>query len=658
MSDLPSATTRIVDQSTGVATGVDLLAVWAPVASNADGVPRLYASTTALIDAHKYCEAAEYAALHFDEVKAPLLFIPLPIETAGSIGRVASSHTGSSAVTVAAGADGVLATGDGVLRAKNSGTVGTDQIILELSMDRGITFKTILLGTATSFVVPDYGDVVSFTVGTLVAGETILSWHDTPPRPGATGQATAIAKMREQLLLTRKWLAIDEVAANAEADAWLALANGYETNDERFNGVKVQVRDRLPPATMSQVQRRMTGSPTITFADVGAGNDTVTRGSGSFVSDSFTNGDTVRITGAVASAGANNVTGVVTVAASVLTFPSASIALTAEGPISGVSITAEMTLTFGDNGASPDTITRNSGSWLDDGFRVGDSITITGTASNNVTKTITALTATVLSVATGSFAAEVIGSYGVAIATGESDAAWVADIDAEFADIDGEPRINLGAGRLTKRSPITGYAVRRPVQWADCIRAFQHDVRTATWRKKNGPLSGWGMVDADGVKYEHDERIAQNLLPARFTCARTYSNGPRGAFIAKSLTRAGANSILSLDHNADCANVMQTVVQAVTETWIGETMQLQPANELGQRFATEASLNDLEQAVNDEVAKNMLTNIGGEGPRASVARWAARRDDDLGVPDATIHGVGTLELNGTIVHVSTSIGVK
>ncbi|MDG6910258.1 MAG: FkbM family methyltransferase, partial [Nitrososphaerota archaeon] len=43
---------------------------------------------------------------------------------------------------------------------------------------------------------------------------------------------------------------------------------------------------------------------------------------------------------------ANNVTGVVNVAAGVLTFPSASVALTAEGPISGVSITAESTITF------------------------------------------------------------------------------------------------------------------------------------------------------------------------------------------------------------------------------------------------------------------------------------------------------------------------
>jgi hypothetical protein len=48
--------------------------------------------------------------------------------------------------------------------------------------------------------------------------------------------------------------------------------------------------------------------------------------------------------------------------------------------------------------AAADTITRATGSWYDDGFKIGDSVTISGTASNNVTSTITALTATVMTV--------------------------------------------------------------------------------------------------------------------------------------------------------------------------------------------------------------------------------------------------------------------
>ena len=46
---------------------------------------------------------------------------------------------------------------------------------------------------------------------------------------------------------------------------------------------------------------------------------------------------------------------------------------------------------------SPNTATRASGSFIDDGLKVGDVVAITGSANNNVTVTITVLTATVLS---------------------------------------------------------------------------------------------------------------------------------------------------------------------------------------------------------------------------------------------------------------------
>jgi len=193
----------------------------------------------------------------------------------------------------------------------------------------------------------------------------------------SAGLQAAREKLAAQTKQVRSFVVIGDLPNSTFAGYVTTQANAYETSNDRFVFARCSVRDRLPYATMSDVQARMTGAPNITFADVGAGNDTVTRSSGSFVTDGFTTGDTVRITGAVASGGANNVVGVVTVAADVLTFPDAGIALAAEGPIAGVSITAEPTLTFGDNGGSEDTIARNRGSWLADGFRVGDSITIT-----------------------------------------------------------------------------------------------------------------------------------------------------------------------------------------------------------------------------------------------------------------------------------------
>ena len=66
------------------------------------------------------------------------------------------------------------------------------------------------------------------------------------------------------------------------------------------------------------------------------------------------------------------------------------------------------TLTYNDNGASPDTITDSENSFLTRGFRVGDSITTTNstTGGNDISGVaITALTASTLSVATGTLAA-------------------------------------------------------------------------------------------------------------------------------------------------------------------------------------------------------------------------------------------------------------
>jgi len=64
------------------------------------------------------------------------------------------------------------------------------------------------------------------------------------------------------------------------------------------------------------------------------------------------------------------------------------------------------TLTFNDNGGSEDTITLSTGDVTSDGYQVGMLLTVAGTSSNNGTYTLTAVAATTLTVATGSFAAE------------------------------------------------------------------------------------------------------------------------------------------------------------------------------------------------------------------------------------------------------------
>ena len=84
-------------------------------------------------------------------------------------------------------------------------------------------------------------------------------------------------------------------------------------------------------------------------------------------------------------------------------------------------------LIFGDNGGSDDTITRNKGSWIADGFAVGQLLTITNTVSNNVIDVaVTAVTEKVLSVTTGSFADETVAEGNTVTIDGSiPDADWL-----------------------------------------------------------------------------------------------------------------------------------------------------------------------------------------------------------------------------------------
>lgn len=66
-----------------------------------------------------------------------------------------------------------------------------------------------------------------------------------------------------------------------------------------------------------------------------------------------------------------------------------------------VTKTTVATCTFAEVGATGDTITRSSGSWITDGFVVGDYITVTSTTSNNITDAkVVGVTATVLTLDT------------------------------------------------------------------------------------------------------------------------------------------------------------------------------------------------------------------------------------------------------------------
>lgn len=652
MGTLPRATTFVQDTATARAGGTDLICVLSPVPTAADLQPRLFGSASAIYAQHGYSEGVEYAALHIENTGLPVLFVPLPISTLGAVGRVnTTGNTGTSVVSVAAGGSGVLAEHEGRVKVVTGGTIGTDQIVLDVSADDGTSYKRVRLGTASSYVVPFLGVVISFAAGTLVAGDTIITWFGSAPRGASADLTTARGNLAAMLKFFRSALLIGDLQNATEANAYATELNAYATANDRFISGRASIKDRSPFASMSKGRVRMTGAPSLTFAEVGATGDTITRATGSWLADGFAVGDVITVTNTAS----NNITGpIASLSATVITLGTTDLAAEVT---SNATIVADVGLTFAEVGASGDTIVRSRGSWVDDGFRAGDLITVTGTASNNITAAqgLASVTATTLTLGTDDLAAEVVSNWAVSITAGQTMAAWVASSDAAFAAVDAKFRINLGLGRARIASPFSGWNFRRSPAWEASIRQYRRDldIHVPTWRKADGPTLG-SLFNAAGALVEYDDRVYGGAASqARFTSYRTWANGPAGAFISQDLTREVDSSLLSLQHNVDVTNLACSTVQLNAELAIGQVLVL---NEDG--TATEDSLSTIEQRVNDALSEALLTNARGQGPRCSAVRWVASREDILNVPGAVLNAVCHLNLNGTIHSVQTPVRVQ
>lgn len=244
MATLSRSTVSVEEDAGALASGTDNICVLAPVATSADLTPRIYGNVAALIAKHGYCEGAEYAALHFERTRKPVLFVGLPIDTPGEItDEDESGNTDTCDTAVTAGSSGVLAEHDGVLTVIAGGTIGADQIILGLSLDGGRTTKRIRLGTGNSYADPYYGFTIGFGAGDLTAGQTIHTWHGTAPLYDTADLATARANLAAQQKGFRSALLIGDLPSDTEAAAFLAMLEAYETSDDRFIFGRAQVYD-------------------------------------------------------------------------------------------------------------------------------------------------------------------------------------------------------------------------------------------------------------------------------------------------------------------------------------------------------------------------------------------------------------------------------
>ncbi|HEY3516541.1 MAG TPA: hypothetical protein VGL98_05790, partial [Gammaproteobacteria bacterium] len=467
------------------------------------------------------------------------------------------------------------------------------------------------------------------------------------PRITPADLADVRAELASGLRTFRSVLLCGDLPNAAAATSFVTELNSYATENDRHVYGRASVGDRLPQASLSKPVARMTGAPSLTFAEVGGTGDTITRAAGSWLADGFVVGDTIVITGS----GSNNITAVIaSLSATVITLGSENLAAEVTA---AASIVGYVTLTFAEVGATGDTLTRSRGSWLVDGFRVGDTVTVAGSVSNNVSGAVTGVSATVLTFNTTDLAAESLGaSANVTVTTNLSKAAWMAALDSEYASIDSQPRLDLSAGRGAAPSLYSGWHRRVPAGWFASVREYQHDLHTPTWRKDLGPV-GANLFDANNDLVEWDDRVDGGAgSAARFTTLRTWSNGPRGGFITLSLTRAGDGKIESLTHNQAVINAGCNTVQIATENVVGRTLQL---NSDG--TATRESLNVIQGEVNAQLDIALLSSRG-EGPRVSAAAWTPASDDLYNVAEPEMNGVLDLLINGTVHSVATRVRVQ
>jgi hypothetical protein len=671
---IAAANTTIEEAAGGIPTGENLATFFIPVPLNADLEPTLFASDTLLEADHGWSQGVDFVSAFIQQTRKAALVVPMPIATEGTVGQLnMSGNSGASVVSIKTSTGGSLDRTQGRTWILKGGTVGVDQIRLQISLDGGRTRQQVRLGTATSYVIPRVGLELELAAGTLVDGEMVLSWVSTPPEIDDADLDTAREKLAEQRRQSRSWFLAKELSTPADVLAWQAAASEYDTGDKRHVQALCYQRPNYTDGAfrvdgptrwrgrMSQTLVRMTGSPEITFTQ-GADppNDTIARDAGSFVDEGFDGWDTVAdwitVTGA-SDVGNNGSWQLESAVALTLTLNVAG-ALTTKVDAEGVDIWAAPGLSFAGS-----ELKRGKGSWLVDGFAPGD-MAVAGTGSNDGDYEIVSVTDKIITIATA-FVAEEISSWGVTIYTYASYNSDHQAQDAAFATFTDDYHPELAYGYATWRSAMTGWVMRRPAALADLCRGFQVDLSETTWHNNDGPLGvpggpKWGFLDGDGRPFEYDDRKYDLASDAGFTAMRTFAEDSSGLpYMSTSVTRNGSGGILDQTHYARVGNTARTVVQAVTIKFTGGVFDTRTTSE--GKFLTGEARNELKARVDQGLANALLgVTRRGEGPRVEKASWTPSADDNLdpaaGTP--TITGVCELVVFGTIFQVNTVVRIS
>lgn len=654
---LPRARVRVDTGGGAVGRASDLLGIIGPSQSGTASA-RIFKNTQDELDTFGQSPGLQLAGHHVELNELEYLRIKCATGNAGSLGPVDTSRVVGTATWSFSGTP--LDRERIRVVVVDGGVVGTAGVTIKVSRDGGHSYgSTVRLGTSTSYVIPGTGITVTWTI----AGRTMLAGDDGraecfPPRHDATGLAAAFDAVAASVHQPRLFVLCGEIDGTTctLADV-VSEINAYETTDGRYGRILIEGPERYPTAVMQKTRAYM-GSPA--DVDFAASSDTITRDAGSFITEGFLVGQSVTVAGSVSN---NGVKGVLTTVTALVLTLGASPGLTDEANLDG----ADLTITGVGPGdidfaATGNTITRNIGSWITDGFKVGMQVYVDGSSSNDnggaALGTITTMSATVLTLdgGTGDVVLEAsVSALALNITGIEPLSTWRARYESvigatpETATVAHRVVVAGGSGR--RRSPISLDRRSRSAAWWTAIRMMGHQAHISPGKVADGPLEGVTIHDEDDELEEHDERVNGGLLSVRVTCMRTHDD-ESGVFVANALTLAEADTPLSRLQIGCVVDLACKVAKRETARRLLENVRVDRNG-----VPLEIEYKRIETYVLGQLRSALLSPTD-EGPLASDVTFTMTRGINILQPGAlvpcevVVYPHGYLEQISTVVRVS------
>ena len=200
----------------------------------------------------------------------------------------------------------------------------------------------------------------------------------------------------------------------------------------------------------TMARQEMSGTPSLTFNDNDTLPDTIVRSAGSWVDDGFAAGQIIRVDGSGASDGLYKI-------ASINGVGDTLTLIATDQLKNGVSTSARVSTA---QVAAADTITRNTGDWLADGFLAGQTITVANAGVNSGTYQIGSVSADTLTLTSEDRLTDALPASGVSLRSGDTitrnTGSWLADgFEAGQTIVTTGAGANNGSFKIEKVSKTT-----------------------------------------------------------------------------------------------------------------------------------------------------------------------------------------------------------